>query len=76
MQVLTQTVPRNLAATAQAIYGTIGVGLATSLLTLLSGQIYSLFAAHAFWVMAGLSLLALPLIGGLRPAQRTPEGLS
>jgi PPP family 3-phenylpropionic acid transporter len=67
MQVLTQTVPRELAATSQAVYGTIGVGLATSVLTLASGQLYSLFAAHAFWVMAALSLVALPLTPGLRP---------
>jgi PPP family 3-phenylpropionic acid transporter len=66
MQVLTQTVPREFAATAQAIYGTIAVGLATSALTLVSGQLYQAFAAHAFWVMAALSLLALPLTPGLR----------
>ncbi|MEA2838762.1 MAG: transporter, family, 3-phenylpropionic acid transporter [Methylobacteriaceae bacterium] len=66
MQVLTQTVPRELAATSQAVYGTIGVGLATSALTLVSGELYSLFAAHAFWFMAALSLAALPLTLGLR----------
>jgi PPP family 3-phenylpropionic acid transporter len=66
MQVLTQTVPREFAATAQAIYGTIAVGLATSALTLVSGQLYAGMAAHAFWVMAALSLLALPLTPGLR----------
>jgi PPP family 3-phenylpropionic acid transporter len=66
MQVLTQTVPRELAATSQAVYGTVGVGLATSALTLASGELYSLFAAHAFWFMATLSLLALPLTLGLK----------
>jgi PPP family 3-phenylpropionic acid transporter len=66
MQVLTQTVPRELAATSQAVYGTVGVGIATSALTFVSGELYSLFAAHAFWVMAALSLLALPLTRGLR----------
>jgi PPP family 3-phenylpropionic acid transporter len=67
MQVLTQTVPRELAATSQAVYGTVGVGLATSALTFVGGELYSLFAAHAFWFMAALSLLALPLTLGLRP---------
>jgi PPP family 3-phenylpropionic acid transporter len=66
MQVLTQTVPRELAATSQAVYGTVGVGIATSALTFVSGELYSLFAAHAFWFMAALSLLALPLTRGLR----------
>jgi PPP family 3-phenylpropionic acid transporter len=66
MQVLTQTVPRELAATSQAVYGTIGVGIATSVLTLASGELYAHFAAHAFWVMAALSLLALPLTPGLQ----------
>jgi PPP family 3-phenylpropionic acid transporter len=66
MQVLTRTVPREFAATAQAVYGTIGVGIATSALTLISGELYSLFAAHAFWVMAALALVALPLTRGLR----------
>ena len=66
MRVLTASVPQELAATAQAVYGTVGVGLATSALTLISGQLYAHFAAHAFWVMAALSLLALPLTRGLR----------
>jgi hypothetical protein len=40
MQVIVQVVPLRLAATAQAIYGTLCVGLATALLTLLSGLLY------------------------------------
>ncbi len=66
MRVLTASVPQELAATAQAVYGTVGVGLATSALTLASGVLYSHLSGHAFWVMAGLSLLALPLTPGLR----------
>jgi PPP family 3-phenylpropionic acid transporter len=66
MQVLTRTVPREFAATAQAVYGTVGVGIATSALTFVSGQLYAHLAAHAFWVMAGLALLAVPLTRGLR----------
>jgi PPP family 3-phenylpropionic acid transporter len=66
MRVLTASVPQELAATAQAVYGTVGVGLATSALTLVSGELYAHLAGHAFWVMAALSLLALPLTRGLR----------
>jgi MFS transporter, PPP family, 3-phenylpropionic acid transporter len=66
MRVLTASVPQELAATAQAVYGTVGVGLATSALTLASGVLYSHFSGHAFWAMAALSLLALPLTAGLR----------
>jgi PPP family 3-phenylpropionic acid transporter len=66
MRVLTATVPQKLAATAQAVYGTVGVGLATSALTLASGELYAHFAARAFWVMAALSFMALPLTRGLR----------
>jgi PPP family 3-phenylpropionic acid transporter len=66
MQVLTQTVPREFAATAQAVYGTVGVGIATSVLTFASGELYAHFAAHAFWFMAALSLAALPLTLRLR----------
>ncbi|MBV8850454.1 MAG: MFS transporter [Methylobacteriaceae bacterium] len=66
MRVLTAAVPPHLAATAQAVFGTVGVGLATSALTLASGELYSLFAARGFWVMAALSVVALPLTRGLR----------
>jgi hypothetical protein len=37
MRLLAEHVPQQLAATAQAIYGTVGVGLATAALTLVSG---------------------------------------
>jgi MFS transporter, PPP family, 3-phenylpropionic acid transporter len=66
MRVLTANVPRELAATAQAVYGTVGVGLATSALTIASGELYAHLSAHAFWAMAALSLVALPLTPGLR----------
>ena len=66
MRVLTANVPRELAATAQAVYGTVGVGLATSALTIASGELYAQWSAHAFWAMAALSFIALPLTRGLR----------
>jgi MFS transporter, PPP family, 3-phenylpropionic acid transporter len=67
MRLLAQSVPDALAATAQAIYGTVGVGAATALLTLLSGWLYALGAA-AFGIMGALCLAALPIARSLRPA--------
>ena len=48
MRLLAGSVPAQLAATAQAIYGTVGVGAATALLTLASGWLYARLGAHAF----------------------------
>jgi PPP family 3-phenylpropionic acid transporter len=66
MHVIAQTVPRQLAATAQAIYGTVGIGMATASLILLSGWLYGLFGPPAFFAMSLLCLCALPLAFGLR----------
>jgi PPP family 3-phenylpropionic acid transporter len=66
MQLIVQVVPIRLAATAQSIYGTLSVGLATALLTLASGLLYERMGGLAFLVMAGLCLLALPMCAGLR----------
>ena len=54
MQVIAQVVPLRLAATAQAIYGTLCIGLATALLTLASGLLYGRMGGTAFLVMAAL----------------------
>jgi MFS transporter, PPP family, 3-phenylpropionic acid transporter len=66
MRRLAEIVPAGLAATAQAIYGTLAVGAATAVLTLLSGVIYARLGAHGFWIMAALCAAALPLTVGLR----------
>jgi MFS transporter, PPP family, 3-phenylpropionic acid transporter len=66
MRLIVWVVPARLAATAQAVYGTSCIGLATALLTLLSGLLYGRIGGHAFLVMAAFCLLALPLCGGLR----------
>jgi MFS transporter, PPP family, 3-phenylpropionic acid transporter len=66
MRVIVLVVPLHLAATAQAIYGTLCIGMATALLTLVSGALYERMGGLAFFVMAVLCLLALPLCGGLR----------
>jgi PPP family 3-phenylpropionic acid transporter len=67
MRVIGDTVPRYLAATAQAIYASVGIGGATALVMIISGWLYAyLGAAGAFWTMAGLCAAALPVISMLR----------
>ena len=70
MRLLASTVPTELAATAQAVYGTVGVGAASALLTLASGWLYAGLGAQAFWVMCGLCLAALPVALTLREADQ------
>jgi PPP family 3-phenylpropionic acid transporter len=69
MRLIAMVVPPPLAATAQAFYGTVAVGLATALLTLGSGSLYAQYGASGFWVMAGLCAAAIPLALGLRGAK-------
>jgi MFS transporter, PPP family, 3-phenylpropionic acid transporter len=66
MRLIAQTVPAGLEGTAQAIYGTVGIGMATALLILVSGVLYARFDAQGFWVMAALCALAFPLTWKLR----------
>ena len=72
MRVLAAIIPRALAATAQAIYGTLGIGAATAVMTLLSGSLYAQFGAGGFWVMAALAVLALPVIWTLHRVRTRP----
>ena len=72
MRLVASTVPPELAATGQAIYGTVGVGVATALLTLVSGWLYGQMGAHAFLVMSVLCLTALPIAVVLRRLQVCP----
>jgi PPP family 3-phenylpropionic acid transporter len=67
MRVLAEIVPERLAATALALYGTVGVGAATAIVTLLSGALYGRFGATAFWLMVALALGAVP------PAMKLPS---
>ena len=60
MRVMTAIVPRRLSATAQTFYA-FGSGLATALLTLLSGVLYTRYGGAAFVPMAVLCAVALPL---------------
>ena len=66
MRLIARVVPAGLEGTAQAVYGTLGVGAATALLTLASGALYGRFGAQAFWAMAALCAAALPLAWRLR----------
>jgi MFS family permease len=61
MRVLTSIVPRGLEGTAQALYGMVGVGTATALLSLASGWLYGRVDAWGFTVMALLCVLAIPV---------------
>ena len=66
MRLIARSVPPGLEGTAQAIYGTVGIGGATALLTLASGALYGRLGAQGFWVMAALCAVALPLAWNLR----------
>ena len=70
MRLIARTVPQGLEGTAQAIYGTVGIGAATALLTFVSGALYARLGAQGFWVMAALCALALPLTWKLREPVR------
>lgn len=65
MRLLTQIVPPQLAATAQAIYA-LAAAATTALLTFAAGALYARWGAAAFFAMAGLCAVALPLTSGLR----------
>jgi MFS transporter, PPP family, 3-phenylpropionic acid transporter len=74
MRVIGDTVPRYLAATAQAIYSS-GIGGATALVTMSSGWLYAyLGPAGAFWTMAGVCAAALPVISLVRRSLRPIAG--
>jgi PPP family 3-phenylpropionic acid transporter len=66
MRLMAQIVPKGLEGTAQAIYGTVGIGIATALLIVVSGALYARLGAQGFWVMAALCALALPVTWKLR----------
>ena len=69
MRQLAAIVPAGLSATAQAIYGTLAVGATTAVLTLAAGPLYARFGGAAFWPMAVLCAVALPIAWTLRDTQ-------
>ncbi|GJD34944.1 MFS transporter [Methylobacterium aerolatum] len=60
MHLFAGVVPERLAASAQTLYGNLGLGVASAALTAMGGLLYGAFGAGAFWVMAALCALALP----------------
>ena len=71
MRIIADEVPDRLSATAQTVYGTFALGLASAALTLISGYLYGWFGIRAFWAMSALCALAVPLAIGLREPGRT-----
>ena len=61
MQVISASVPEEMSATAQTLYGTLCLGAASAVLTLASGIMFGAFGAEAFWSMAALSAAAAPI---------------
>ena len=66
MDVIATVVPARLAATAQAFYATVATGAVSAAVTLLSGSLYGRFGPGAFWAMAAMCVLALPVAQTLR----------
>jgi PPP family 3-phenylpropionic acid transporter len=64
MRIIARTAPPGLEGTAQSLYVLVAGG-ASALLTLSSGVVYAHAGPGAFWPMAALCILALPLAGRL-----------
>jgi len=59
--------PPHLAATAQTLHASLGVGLTMGVLTLLCGPLYAAYGGQGFLAMAALCALAVPLALRLPP---------
>ncbi len=70
MQVIGEAIPPERLATAQTLYGTLSLGVASAVLTFLSGEVWGTLGAHAFWIMSGMCLLAVPLASRLATPSR------
>ena len=66
MHLIRELVPSRLAVTAQTVYGTLGIGMSTAVLTLCSGVFYARLGAGGFWIMSGLCACAVPFTRYLR----------
>jgi MFS transporter, PPP family, 3-phenylpropionic acid transporter len=71
MAIISRSVPNHLSATAQTIYGTGALGIASAVMTVTSGYLYGWFGMQAFWGMAALCAMALPLIRGFGAPSHT-----
>ena len=72
MAMIGRVVPSNLAATAQAFYATVAMGGVAAAVTLASGPLYGDLGSGAFWPMAAMCALALPIAA--RMATREAAG--
>lgn len=73
MLVLSHCIPKERAATAQALHSALGYGAPTGLLMLLSGWLYARYGGLVFLAMALLGGSALALVGALgRETAKTP----
>ena len=70
MLMLQRVIPHERASTAQALYGALGMGAPTGLMTFLSGFLYARFGGGVYFVMALMCALALPLVPLLRRATK------
>lgn len=70
IRVLGHAIPPALAATAQTLHASLGVGLTMATLTLACGPLYAWAGGHGYWAMAGLSALSLLAALRLRGALR------
>ena len=61
MDIIARTVPKSLASTAQSFYATVAMGAAAAAITAVSGSLYGHFGAGAFWGMAAMCVLAVPV---------------
>jgi MFS transporter, PPP family, 3-phenylpropionic acid transporter len=68
MHVISRVVPVKLAATAQTFYATIAMGATSAGVTLAAGPLYGHLGASAFWAMAAMCALALPVAKGVHLA--------
>ncbi len=66
MHVLSHAVPPGRLGLAQALYSSLGSGVALAALTLLSGPLYAGYGGDAFLAMAAVSALAVPVAMGVR----------
>jgi PPP family 3-phenylpropionic acid transporter len=73
MNIITRAVPDRLAATAQTVYGTGALGIASAVMTVASGYLYGWFGMQAFWSMAALCAMALPMVRGISAPATSAE---
>jgi PPP family 3-phenylpropionic acid transporter len=66
MDMIGRVVAARLAATAQAFYATVAMGATSVAVTLAAGPLYENLGASAFWVMAFMCALALPIARGMQ----------